>query len=198
MHPDHPTTPKRNPYSAPESDVSTKPSPSQEWNDFTRRCVGKINFRWMLVGFVSLGLYRSISQTIILVSEDRLEGVFVALLELAVSVPVGLICAFVFSKLMVPIDCKVSTVADFLKTSNRMKWFYGQPLFVAFVAMLLVAAVHIGLAILPGFRDIPIWPPSAYVEAFASAAIATLVAYPVFKALCRWHRDILDRMASQN
>ncbi len=197
MHPDHPTTSESNPYTAPQSDLNSKPSSSQEWSSFHRRCAGKIYFRLGLAGFASWGIYRFISELMFLLSVNGLGEAFYVIFEFIVFLALGAMLAFGGSKIGVVIASKTSTVTKFVQDTDTEKWLFDQPLLAAFVAMLVCGAVEFSRASVQAFlAGDPIWPPPAPIEMLASVAVATLVVYPLYRVVFHSRLDIQKRMSS--
>ena len=187
-----------NPYAAPASEVDKEARSSVEWCDFTRRCARKIRYRWLFAGFATWGIYRFLYRLIIAFDEEWFDDVTFEILVLVAWVAFGSIIMHGVSRILNFIDCKTSTVAKFVSSFSWGNWFFNQPLVGA-------AIVSIGVCVcdwlMEGADSLLIgegmWLPIRYQNALMSMSITTLVVYPLFRAMCRSHNEILKQMKSR-
>ena len=183
-----------NPYAAPASEVDKEARSSAEWCDFTRRCAKKLHYRWLVAGFVTWGVYRFVIGLVGAIHEDVLSKVA----SLILWIVFGSVGMFVVSRIIAVIDFKTSTVAKFVSEFSKGKWILDRPLVVAVIAAFLLCMVDICVeyvdALIAGEM---IWPSLDFRNTLMSMLITSLVVYPIFRAVCRSHYELLKQMRSR-
>ena len=187
-----------NPYAAPASEVDKEARSSVEWCDFTRRCARKIRYRWLFAGFATWGIYRFVDKLMIAFDEEWFDSVSFEILMLLVWVAFGSIVMLGISRVLNFIDRKTSTLATFVSTYSRGNWLVNQPLVVAAIVSIVVCVGNLTMESANAlFNGELIRPPIDYQHALMSMSITVLVVYPLFRAMCRSHNEILKQMKSQ-
>lgn len=187
-----------NPYAAPASEVDKEVTSSAEWCEFTRRCAKKIHYRWLLAGFVTWGIYRFVHAVATAIHEYRYEDVLFELASLIFWIVLGSLGMFVVSRVVAVIEFKTSTVAKFVNESSKGKWILDRPLVVAVIAAFLTCVVDCCLELFNELLNGSLtWLSLGYSNIFVSMLITALVVYPIFRAMCRSHNEILKQMGSR-